>query len=137
MFNIIFLMLKGWLSVFIKFASTTVGMICIGVAIVIGSVLYSHHIGVKSGIAQQVAVDKKAYDIELAKRLTEQKEKQDKANAEAIKFVESQKKVEIVYKDRVKTLTKIVHDNPVTTSLACTLPKPDLENFNKLLDDVK
>ena len=133
----ILIFLKSFLSVFISFANTKIGMIVIGIALVIASVFYAHNSGVNSGITYQKQVYQKEYDAQLAKLKAEQLEKQDKANKDGELFLEKQKKLAVVYLKKISDLEKLIKNNPTSKTNKCIKDDKVFDDFLKILGESK
>lgn len=77
----------------------------------------------------------KSYKLALENSIEKTKKDLQAIYEEEKRLIESNKKIEIQYKDRVKVVEKIVSKNVYLESEACAVPLVDVKEFNKSLEN--
>lgn len=136
MISILFFLKSIW-SVLIAFASTKLGQIILLILSILMSIFYAYNLGFKKGMERQQIIYQIQFDKELEIKTKEQKIEQEKANKEAIAFVLSQQKDNIVYKDKIVTIEKLVKSSPKIIKQCDEVTDEDFIKYKKELKGIK
>ena len=124
---------KLMFSKIFSFLTTKTGQYCIIVFSIIILLVLIHHDGYKKGILEEKNKQEKLIKIALI----EQSKKQNIENKNSEIFIDNKIKTRIIYKDKIKTINKMIINNPIYTSNACKMSDSDIKTLNDNLDSIK
>ncbi len=137
-------MLLIFLSIFknlFSFFQTKIGMIILFIIIFIASFyVYGKHeynLGFKNGIEKQKIIDKDFYQKQLNIENQKIEKKQTIINKESNQEQKEQTKIITVYKTRILKIPEIIKEKNSIDLSQCKLTQNQLNDYNKLLDNVK
>lgn len=103
---------------------------------IVVALFFIYQVGVAHGISEQKETYQHDYEVLLEKKLEEQKTQQEQANKEAIDFVIAHQKANVVYRDKVKIVEKIIKEK--ATVEACeTITDDGFKDYLKELKAMK
>lgn len=93
---------------------------------------YEHRytLGMNAGVAQEDAKLKAQYQTALTKQLQDNTDMLTKEFNVKLASVQSQQQIQTQYVDRVKTITKVVHDSKDLNNPDCTLSDDEVDAIN-------
>lgn len=115
--------------------SSKLGFITIGMLAVVLGGFCVHSNGYKKGVQAEKVRQEKNYQDKLSAAITQNALEQKEVFDKAIEFAKSQKKLEIVYKDRVKTVEKIVYESKEISNPDCKMLEDTRININKQMEE--
>lgn len=131
------LLIKYFWNIFIAAASTKFGQVILLLISICMSIFYSYHVGFNKGMIKQQLIYQIQFDKELELKIKEQKIEQEKANKDAIDFVIAQQKNNIVYKDKIVTIEKLVKSSPKIVKQCDEVTDEDFIKYKKELKGIK
>ena len=116
---------------------TRIGRAISVLMLVVAIISLTYYIGFSAGKESlKTAIDKQyaeAVKLEVDKAL----KKQNALNEIAIQSIKDEQKIEVIYKDKVKIVEKIVKEKSSLASSECSLRDDQLKSFNQELLKIK
>jgi len=129
----IFSFFKNIANGLISFFSTKVGQIVLMVLVALASLWYANYSGYKKGVAYENTRAQKVYIEKLNNAIAKAEKEKQEAVKDARETAEKEKEIITIYKDRVKTVERIIQ----SPAAKCKLEKNDFNEVVKILKDIK
>lgn len=118
----------------INFLKSRVGLFLIGSVLVSIGLFTMYHYIYNKGFNDAKNEDRNQYNEQLTIALNKQKQLFDKEVEKAKAVQSSEEKIKIEYRDRIKTVDKIVEK---TIYKECVMPEQDFNQIKKTLESIK
>lgn len=104
---------------------------------IFGSYKLGSYLGYKDGVSFEQARLNKEYNELLNKKLTENNDRLKQQFDLALKAEQNKSKTQIVYKDRIVEVQKIIKESNVLNNEQCKLEKSEIDKINQLTGDTQ